>query len=178
MTHATSQHIPDQGPATVRALHSLTARDRDALRAAVRGAGGLWTVLEHEDYEGYLSFLVTPERDGAPGYMISGRRGAVELAAVAEDDVAMLGTFASIGALVAVLKIYLGAASWAANPAGAAPVRPVAERQAEREAERLCERHGRDAAVQAAMRADAAVGRDGQARWQTVLRAIDGLKAG
>jgi len=143
--------------ASVRALSSLTRRDADAIRATVRAASCSYAVQEHDDYDGYLSLLLTPASDALPSYMVGGRTGAVDLAELQGDDMTALGTFPSIGAAMAVL-------------------RPALERQAEarlsgtRAAADLHRRHGADAGLQAAMKADAQPGRTG---WAAILRKVE-----
>ncbi len=94
----------EQRTAPVRALSSLTRRDADAVRAAVRAAGATHVIEEHDDYEGYLSLLLTASEAGASSYLVAGRTGAVELAVLRGDDMTALGTFASTEAAMPVLR--------------------------------------------------------------------------
>ena len=154
----------------MRALRSLTRRDTDAVRAALRASGGEWMLEEHDDYDGYLSLLIAPAREGGPAYLVAGRTDAVELAELRGDELIALGAFPSIGAATAVLRRSLAGSCWAANPARTAPARNVSAQEAANRAEQLIERHGSDAGLHAAMRAD--TGRAGDA-WRAVIGVID-----
>jgi hypothetical protein len=140
--------------ATVRALSSLTKRDAAAVRATVRATGNLYRVDEHDDYDGYLSLLLTPLQAGC-GFLVSGRTGAIDLAELQGDEMVPLGRFPSIGAAMLSLRPALERDSGIATPG--------------EEAQRLLDRHGSDADLHAALRADAG---DGE-RWHAVIRAID-----
>ncbi|RYF03592.1 MAG: hypothetical protein EOO40_12060, partial [Deltaproteobacteria bacterium] len=70
------QHLPLQGASAdiaIRAFRSLTRRDADAVRSTVRAAATGYTVQEHDDYDGYLSLLLTPLDDTAASYVVAGR---------------------------------------------------------------------------------------------------------
>ncbi len=153
------QFLLEQGPTPVRAFSSLTKRDMAAVNAAVRASGGGFAIEEHDDYDGYLSLLLSPGQEGRPAYLISGRTGAVDLAEIRGDDMIALGSgFASIGAAMTVLRPAL--------ERGSAPTHNV------HRAERLIERHGQDAGLHAAFDADAA-GPGARTGWSAILRAID-----
>ncbi len=154
------QFLTDQGATTVRALSSLTRRDVAAVRASVRAAGGGFVVEEHDDYDGYMSLLLTPAQDGRPAYLVSGRTGAVDLAELHGDDMAALGTFAGIGAAMLALKPLLEGGARKPNAAS--------------RAERRVERHGPAADLHAAIGVDAA-GPGAGGGWASILRAIDAL---
>lgn len=142
--------------ATVRALSSLTPRDAAAVRATARATGNLYNVQEHDDYDGYLSLLLAPQDETASGFLVSGRTGAIDLAELQGDEMVPLGQFPSIGAAMLALRPALETGGHG---------RPAAM------ARRMIERHGSDADLHAAMRADAADGH----RWRAVFRAIDRL---
>lgn len=94
----------EQGPVTIRALRSLTPQAFAAVRDAICTAPGAWALEQHADYDGYLSFLVSPEGDhDAPIYVISGRLGQIELAQFQDDELRTLGQFADIEAAIAAL---------------------------------------------------------------------------
>ena len=155
MVHITSTRASQLNGATIRALSSLTRRDADAVRATVRAAATHHSVQEHDDYDGYLSLLITPENDVRPSYMVAGRTGAVDVAELCGDEMTTVGTFPSIGAAMIVL-------------------RPALERTDEdsiaMQAAALLQRHGDDAGLHVALRADA---KPGQEPWPSILRAID-----
>ena len=152
------QH-PQETSATIRALSSLTRRDADAVRATLRASTCSYALQEHDDYDGYLSFLLTPADETRPSYMVAGRTGAVDLAELQGDDMAALGTFPSIGAAMAVLRPALERQT----PGSTVPT-------AFATAASLRARHGTDATVHAAMRADAEPARPG---WPAILRKLD-----
>lgn len=153
------QWAPVSSDSSIRALRSLTRRDADAVRYTVRAAATGYTVQEHDDYDGYLSLLVTPADDRGTSYLVAGRTGAVDIAQLQDDDMALLGTFPSIGAAMIVLR-----------PALEDLRRPSVAPSATT----LVARHGSDATLQAALQADA---RPGHAGWASVLRSLDDLGA-
>lgn len=109
----------------IRALSSLTGRDAASVRAAVRSTGNRYRVEEHDDYDGYLSLLLTPDEAGRCAFLVSGRVGAVDLAALQGDEMTGLGRFPSVGAAMLALRTALGAdASGSAD--AAAPCLPPA----------------------------------------------------
>ena len=149
--------------ATIRAFTSLTRRDADAVRNTLRAAACCYSANEHDDYDGYLSMLLTPADEAHPSYMVGGRTGAVDIAELQGDDMAALGTYPSIGAAMAVLRPLLER-----NQPGSTAASTTATVAA------LRERHGADASLHAAMHADAQPNRPG---WTAVLRTLDDLGA-
>ena len=95
----------EQGPVTLRALRSLTPRTLDTVRSAITDVPGLWVVEQHDDYDGYLSILISPETGGddQPTFLISGTIGQVELAHSQGDELHTLGRFADVDATIAAL---------------------------------------------------------------------------
>ena len=160
MVHATPMKFRPEQTSLVRALSSLTRRDVEAVRAALRAAGSNLRIEEHDDYDGYLSLLLTDEHVDAPSYLVSGRTGAVELAELRGDELIVIGSFAGIGA--AMLKLRALLAERAEMVPTTASVTSLAAE--------LVDRHGGDADLHAAMRADA------ENTWKPVLRAVDVLK--
>ena len=152
-------HPHDSTSAAIRAFSSLTRRDANAVHATLRAAACSYTVHEHDDYDGYLSLLLTPAEDSRPSYMVAGRTGAVDVAELQGDDMAALGTFPGIGAAMAVLRPLLER-----NAPGSQSLTATAT------AASLRERHGADASLHAAMRADATPDRPG---WTAILRTLD-----
>lgn len=110
--HHARTSAPDPALAPIRAFDSLTWRDANAVRETVRTSGALFTVEEHEDYDGFLSLLLTALEDGAC-YLVSGRIRAVELAAIRGDELEPIGRYASVGAAMVVLRERLERALWA-----------------------------------------------------------------
>lgn len=163
MVQTLSMHCSsDPTQATIRALSSLTRRDADAVRATARAAARGHTVHEHDDYDGYLSLLVTPAHESRSSYMVAGRTGAVDIAELHGDDFTAIGTYSSIGAAMAALRPALE------DPGRTVPRSELAA------ATSLVERHGADASLHAAMHADA---QPGSRNWSSVLRTLDDLGA-
>lgn len=153
--------------APVRALSSLTRRDADAVRATVRAAGAAHALEEHDDYDGYLSILLTAPA-GAASYVVAGRTDSVELSELRGDEMTTIGIFASTGAAMLVLRGLLERGGWS-DAVRETPIgRTVAEITSL--AAEMIERHGRDADIHAALRAETDSG------WQRILRAIDVVK--
>lgn len=99
----------EHSPVTIRALRSLAPQALDEVSDAVRDLPGRWALERHEDYDGYLSLLVSPEGDSdMPTYLISGKIGAIELARFQGEELQALGLFnntqATIAELVTVLN--------------------------------------------------------------------------
>ena len=164
MVQAFPMHSPTgTASATIRAFSSLTRRDADAVRATLRAASCSYTVQEHDDYDGYLSLLLNPADETRPSFMVAGRTRAVDIAELHGDDMANLGTFASIGAAMAVLRPALERN----QPGSTSPTTTAT-------ASGLQERHGADAVLHAAMHADAKPNRPG---WTAILRTLDDLGA-
>ncbi len=100
----------DQNSTLVRAFLSLRASDVEIVAHAVDGFGGSWSVQTCDDYDGYLFILVEPSAQRAgqlPSYMISGKTGQIELAAVDGDDCQTLGRFGDIYGITAELAFRL-----------------------------------------------------------------------
>lgn len=153
------QCVPTSSDTSVRAFRSLTRRDADAVRSTVRAAASGFSVQEHDDYDGYLSLVVTAADTAARSYVVTGQTGAVEIAALHQDEMVPLGKYPSIGAAMIVLRSALEQPEPAVDQASA-----VAS------ADALVARHGPDATLHAALLADA---RPGHIRWAAVLRALD-----
>ena len=157
MVQITPMRSLQLGLPSIRALSSLTRRDADAVRATVRAAASSHTVQEHDDYDGYLSLLITPARETRSSFMVAGRTGAVDVAELWADEMVTLGTFASVGAAMTVLRPALEREE------------PIADLKAKIDAAALTSQHGDNAGLHAALQADA----DPSGRWAAVLRALD-----
>jgi hypothetical protein len=93
-----------QGPVTIRALHSLTLRDAEAVSQAVLALQPGWSVQTSDDYDGYLSIIVAPEDDGThPTYLISGKKRAIDLAAMRDDNIVTLASCNTLHEIIAAL---------------------------------------------------------------------------
>jgi hypothetical protein len=89
----------EQGPVTIRALRSLTQQAVGTVSDAIAGVPGQWTVEGHDDYDGYLSVLISPEGEAdAPSFLISGQVGQIELAQFQGDELLTLGRFEDLEA--------------------------------------------------------------------------------
>lgn len=94
----------EHGPVTIRALRSLTRQAFEAVADAIGEVSGSWALEQHDDYDGYLSALISPEGDrDAPSYLISGQVGQIELAQLQGDELHTLGRFEDIAATIAEL---------------------------------------------------------------------------
>lgn len=98
----------EHGLALIRALGSLTREDAETVERAVRDLAGAWSIEFHDDYEGYLSLLILPllpaADNDAPGFLVSGRTGAVEVAELRGDGFQTLGCYASASEAAAALR--------------------------------------------------------------------------
>jgi hypothetical protein len=96
--------VYEPNPVTIRALRSLTPQALDAVGDAVRDLPGQWALERHEDYDGYLSLLISSESDsGMPAYLISGKIGDIELAQFDGNQLHTLARFDDIEATTAEL---------------------------------------------------------------------------
>lgn len=94
----------EQGPVTIRALRSLTRQAFEAVSNVISDLPGQWTLERHDDYEGYLSVLISPEGEAdAPTFLISGQVGQIELAQFQGDQLRTLGRFEDLEATIAEL---------------------------------------------------------------------------
>jgi hypothetical protein len=99
----------EQGPVTIRALRSLTRADADVVVEAVQALGSGWSVEQVDDYEGYLSLLISALDESAakPDLLISGKLGQIELAELRGDNLHTFGCFKTIDQAVAKLRTLL-----------------------------------------------------------------------
>jgi hypothetical protein len=94
----------EQGPVTIRAFRSLTQQAVGSVSDAIAGVPGRWTVDGHDDYDGYLSVLISPEGEAdAPSFLVSGQVGQIELANFNGDELHTLGRFEDLEATIAGL---------------------------------------------------------------------------
>ena len=94
----------EQGPVTIRALRSLTGQAFEAVSNVISDLPGQWTVQGHDDYDGYLSVLISPKGEAdAPSFLISGQVGQIELAQFQGDELHTLGRFEDLEATIAEL---------------------------------------------------------------------------
>jgi hypothetical protein len=93
-----TNRVGEEGPVTIRALSSLTREASDVVKRGLGRAAPGWCVDEVDDYDGYLSIVVSPidEREGDPTFLISGTAHQIELARLQADQLQTVATFASI----------------------------------------------------------------------------------
>ena len=99
----------EQTSALIRALDSLWAGDAYLITNMVEAKNGRWSVQTGDDYDGYLFLLIEPtsENECLPSYLISGKTGQLELAAIDGDQCKTLGRFSETEDLVSDLTIRL-----------------------------------------------------------------------
>jgi hypothetical protein len=95
----------DVGPVVVRALSSLTNHHARQIAEAVQAAAPDWAIDPLDDYDGYLSVLVSmpDETEGQPSYLISGTVQQIELSEVQGDTMRKVGRFENLDQAVDVL---------------------------------------------------------------------------
>ena len=102
-TMDTSQCVQnlEQGPVTIRALHSLTQQQAAIITRVVAVVAPRWSVQSCDDYDGYLSVMVEPVGPSPeqPTYYISGTINRIELAEVRQDTFTALACFNDISAV-------------------------------------------------------------------------------
>ena len=93
-----SNRVWEQGPVTIRALSSLTREASDIVKRAVEGAAPDWCVDEIDDYDGYLSIVVSrrDEHEGDPTFVITRTADQIELARLQADQLRTIATFATV----------------------------------------------------------------------------------
>jgi hypothetical protein len=105
-----SNRVWEQGPVTIRALSSLTSEASGVVKRAVERAAPDWCVDTIDDYDGYLSIVVSrvDEHEGDPTFLISRRADQIELARLQADQLRSIATFATIEDATATLIGLLG----------------------------------------------------------------------
>ncbi len=100
---STPQQQFEQGPVVIRPLRSLTSAQAYVVEQAMNALTVPWRVERHDDYDGYLSVVVSSDTPNAPTFAISGTIDRIELAEVRNDDLQAHGSFSSIDDAVAAL---------------------------------------------------------------------------
>ena len=100
----------NQDAAVIRALSSITLDQADRLTEIIRSAEPTWDVQTFDDYDGYLSLLVTSlvESGNEKSFSITGKTECLELWQVQGDDFTPLGSFDSVDQLSARLTDLIG----------------------------------------------------------------------
>jgi hypothetical protein len=104
-TQTNRPHHSEQGPVMIRALRSLTREHADVVSQTVNEIAGQWAIELHDDYEGYLSILISsaePGREG-PVYLVSGTHSQIEVNAMDQDVLRRVGCYKTINQAVARL---------------------------------------------------------------------------
>lgn len=107
-----ARHV-DQGfesrPVVIRALSSLTQEHARQIAEAVQGVDPDWELDLLDDYDGYLSVLVSrqDEAEGQPCYLISGSIQQIQLSEIESDAMRQLGVFDTIDQAIALLTARL-----------------------------------------------------------------------
>src|SRR3954465_5052979 len=93
-----TNRVWEQGPVTIRALSSLRREASDIVQRAVDAAAPTWSVDQIDDYDGYLSIVVSriDEREQDPTFLITRRTDLIELARLQADQLQPIATFATV----------------------------------------------------------------------------------
>ncbi len=88
----------EQGPVTIRALRSLTSDQAEIVSKAVTAVPGEWAVEYHDDYDGYLLIMISPDPSSSagPAFLISGKADEIDVAELHDDEMHQLGCFSTI----------------------------------------------------------------------------------
>ena len=101
--------LPDfeQFPLIIRALSSITPEQADLVADRLAELAGSWLVERHDDYDGYMSIVISAGDIDGPTVIMSGRVDAIDLSEMRDDHLHTHGRFsdmdAAIGALVGLL---------------------------------------------------------------------------
>ena len=89
----------EQGLVTIRALRSLTSDQAEIVSKVVAALPGNWAVEHHDDYDGYLLIMISPNEFSThprPSFIISGKADKIEVAELHDEDLRPLGCFNTI----------------------------------------------------------------------------------
>lgn len=93
----------ERGLVVIRPLRSITSAQADTVAQAVAALPGPWVAEHHDDYDGYLSIVVSLADADAPTFAVSGRVDHIELSEIHDDDLIERGCFVTIEAACAAL---------------------------------------------------------------------------
>lgn len=106
----------DQGPAPIRALRSLRPQQADRVAQAVMAWPGAWSVERHDDYDGYLSMLVSAVSPVPRTFLVAGVADSIELLELRQESLFSLGRFDTVDGMVGRLAVAAaapcGSATW------------------------------------------------------------------
>lgn len=98
----------EQGPVIIRRLRSISPAQADIVAQAVATVAAEWRVESHDDYDGYLSIVISSDDEDAPTFAISGRTNAIELCEMRDDALQARGCFCAMddtaGALIGLMR--------------------------------------------------------------------------
>lgn len=86
----------EQTLVVIRRLHSISPAQASVVAQAVAALPTPWRVECHDDYEGYLSIVVSRDGHDAPTFAVSGRIHQVELCEVRDDELNARGCFSTV----------------------------------------------------------------------------------
>ena len=87
----------------IRALSSITPEQADLVVDSLATLAGSWFVERHDDYDGYMSIVISPDDFDAPSLIMSGKANAIELSEMRDDTLHMRGRFSDIDAAIGAL---------------------------------------------------------------------------
>lgn len=93
----------DEGPVVIRALRSITRAQADVAAQAFGRSGAPWIVEYHDDYDGYLTIVVSPVASDATTFVISGTIDDVALSEMHDDELQTRARFGTVDAALAAL---------------------------------------------------------------------------
>ena len=98
----------EQGPVVIRRLRSISMAQAGVIADAVAALPVSWRVECHDDYDGYLSIVVSLDGQDAPTFAVSGKSDRIELCEIQDDELHARGCFSTAddaaGALVGLLQ--------------------------------------------------------------------------
>ena len=86
----------EQDLVTIRRLRSISPAQADVVAQAVAALPAPWRVERHDDYDGYLSVIVSLDKEDASTFALSGKADRIELCEVRDDELHPRGCFGTI----------------------------------------------------------------------------------
>lgn len=86
----------------IRAFRSITPAQANVVAQALASSGP-WTVERHDDYDGYLTIVVSPVAPDAATFAISGTVNDIALSEMHDDELQPRGRFNTIDAALTAL---------------------------------------------------------------------------
>ena len=90
----------------VRSLHSLRDSDVRIIEAMLAATSGKWSLERHDDYDGDLSVLLSPECGGGarPSFFLHRTAAGIHLVDASLDGYRPLGTYKALSAAILRLR--------------------------------------------------------------------------